>query len=49
MLRDVKELSMQQVATELGISVAAAKSRLLRARSELRKRLEKHYLHLARS
>ena len=42
-LRDVKELSMQQVATELGISVAAAKSRLLRARTELRLRLEKHY------
>ena len=42
-LRDVKELPMQQVASELGISVAAAKSRLLRARTELRQRLEKHY------
>ncbi|MEO7653590.1 MAG: sigma-70 family RNA polymerase sigma factor [Bryobacteraceae bacterium] len=45
-LRDVKELSMQQAAAELGISVAAAKSRLLRARTELRQRLEKHYRRL---
>lgn len=41
-LRDVKELPMPQVAERLGISVAAAKSRLLRARLELRSRLEKH-------
>lgn len=42
-LRDVNELPMPEVAEKLGISVAAAKSRLLRARLELRNRLEKHY------
>lgn len=41
-LRDVKQLPMQDVATQLGISIAAAKSRLLRARLELRVRLERH-------
>jgi RNA polymerase sigma-70 factor (ECF subfamily) len=41
-LRDVNELPMPIVAERLGISVAAAKSRLLRARLELRNRLEKH-------
>lgn len=41
-LRDVEELPMEEVAGRLGISVAAAKSRLLRARFELRSRLEKH-------
>jgi len=41
-LRDVNELPMPVVAEKLGISVAAAKSRLLRARFELRQRLEKH-------
>jgi RNA polymerase sigma-70 factor, ECF subfamily len=42
LLRDVKQLPMSAVAGKLGISVAAAKSRLLRARSELRLRMEKH-------
>lgn len=41
-LRDVDELPMPEVADRLGISIAAAKSRLLRARAELRLRLEKH-------
>jgi RNA polymerase sigma-70 factor (ECF subfamily) len=41
-LRDVEQLSMPAVAAHLGISVAAAKSRLLRARSELRERLLRH-------
>ncbi|MCL4793319.1 MAG: sigma-70 family RNA polymerase sigma factor [Bryobacteraceae bacterium] len=41
-LRDVRELPMPDVAKQLGISVAAAKSRLLRARLELRGRLSKH-------
>ncbi len=41
-MRDVEEMPMQDVADKLGISVAAAKSRLLRARTELRARLEKH-------
>jgi RNA polymerase sigma-70 factor, ECF subfamily len=38
-LRDVKELSTKEAATSLGISAAALKSRLLRARVELRHRL----------
>ncbi|MDZ7636941.1 MAG: sigma-70 family RNA polymerase sigma factor [Bryobacterales bacterium] len=42
-LRDVNELPMPEVAEQLGISVAAAKSRLLRARLELRERMEKHF------
>lgn len=41
-LRDVQQLPMPAVAEQLGISVAAAKSRLLRARTELRARLQKH-------
>jgi RNA polymerase sigma-70 factor, ECF subfamily len=44
MLRDMQELPMPEVAERLGISVAAAKSRLLRARMELRQRLEKHHI-----
>lgn len=39
-LRDVKELTTVEAATSLGISVAAVKSRLFRARTELRRRLE---------
>lgn len=42
LLRDVHDLPMGEVATRLGISIAAAKSRLLRARLELRSRLLKH-------
>ncbi len=42
LLRDVEEVEMPEVAERLGISVAAAKSRLLRARLELRERLRKH-------
>lgn len=41
-MRDVQQMSMPDVAERLGISVAAAKSRLLRARAELRERLKKH-------
>lgn len=41
-LRDVQELPMTEVAERLGISIAAAKSRLLRARLELRERMSKH-------
>ncbi len=43
LLRDVEQRSMPEVAEVLGISVAAAKSRLLRARAELRNRMRKHY------
>ena len=42
LLRDVQEKPMTEVAQSLGISVAAAKSRLLRARTELRSRMERH-------
>lgn len=41
-MRDVQELSMEEVAGQLGISIVAAKSRLMRARLELRRRLEQH-------
>ncbi|MCC6539491.1 MAG: hypothetical protein IT162_18205, partial [Bryobacterales bacterium] len=41
-MRDLEELPIEVVAQRLDISVPAVKSRLLRARSELRKRLEKH-------
>ena len=41
-LREIQQLPMEIVAQKLGISVAAAKSRLLRARVELRQRLERH-------
>jgi RNA polymerase sigma-70 factor (ECF subfamily) len=42
LLRDVEEMPMPEVAEKLGISVAAAKSRLLRARAELRSRMQRH-------
>lgn len=42
-LREMSELPMTEVAQRLGISVAAAKSRLLRARSELRSRMQRHF------
>jgi RNA polymerase sigma-70 factor (ECF subfamily) len=43
LLRDVENRPMPEVAQKLGISVAAAKSRLLRARAELRNRMRRHY------
>jgi RNA polymerase sigma-70 factor, ECF subfamily len=43
LLRDVQQRPMPEVAATLGISVAAAKSRLLRARAELRDRMKRHY------
>lgn len=42
MLREVQQLPMAVVAQQLGITVAAAKSRLLRARKELKSRMERH-------
>lgn len=42
LLRDVQQRPMDEVADRLGISVAAAKSRLLRARAELRRRMLRH-------
>jgi len=42
LLRDLNQLSMPAVATQLGLSVPAAKSRLMRARMELKSRVTKH-------
>ena len=42
LMRDVEEIPTHEVAQRLGISIAATKSRLLRARLELRARMEKH-------
>ena len=42
LLRDLEQLSMPDVAARLGLSVPAAKSRLMRARVELRARVAKH-------
>lgn len=42
-LRDVEELSTAETAEALGISEAAVKSRLLRARLQLRERLSRHF------
>jgi RNA polymerase sigma-70 factor (ECF subfamily) len=47
-LRDLRELPMNSVAEQLGISVVAAKSRLTRARAELRLRVCRHSDGLAR-
>ncbi len=45
MLRDFDELPIETVASRLEVSVPAAKSRLLRARAELGKRLEQRLGH----
>ena len=42
LLRETMRLPLTEVALKLDISEAAAKSRLLRARRELRDRLTKH-------
>ena len=42
-MRDLRQCSMREIAAHLGISVPAAKSRLMRARQTLRARLTKHY------
>lgn len=41
-LRDIEELSTQETAEALGISVPNVKSRLLRARLKLRERFNRH-------
>lgn len=43
LLRDVNGLTMAEVAEELGITISAAKSRLLRARNELRQRIASRF------
>jgi len=47
-LRDVEGLSNEETAEELGISVSAVKSRLLRGRLALRQRLTRHFLRRQR-
>jgi RNA polymerase sigma-70 factor (ECF subfamily) len=42
-LRDIEELSTEDTAGTLGISVPAVKSRLLRARLKLRQRLDRYF------
>jgi RNA polymerase sigma-70 factor, ECF subfamily len=42
-MRDVADVAMKDIAGDLGISIPAAKSRLMRSRIELRRRLAKHY------
>src|SRR5215467_107457 len=41
-LHTVEDLTDEEIAYVLGVSLSAAKSRLFRARRELRKRMEKH-------
>jgi RNA polymerase sigma-70 factor, ECF subfamily len=43
LLRDFEELSTQETADALGISISAVKSRLLRARLKLREKLNHHF------
>ncbi len=42
-MRDLQRLAMRDIAAHLRISIPAAKSRLMRARHELKGRLSKHY------
>ena len=42
-LRDVEGISTEETATALGISVAAVKSRLLRARLKMRQKLNRYF------
>jgi RNA polymerase sigma-70 factor (ECF subfamily) len=42
LLRDIQGLPMRDVAGQLGLTVSAAKSRLIRARAELRQRMSRH-------
>jgi RNA polymerase sigma-70 factor (ECF subfamily) len=42
-LRDIEELSTEETAEALGLSVPAVKSRLLRARLKLRQKLNKYF------
>jgi RNA polymerase sigma-70 factor, ECF subfamily len=42
-LRDIEELSTEETAEALGISIPAVKSRLLRARLQLREKLTRHF------
>ncbi len=41
-LRDIEELSYEQIAEVMDVSLGTVKSRLVRGRNALRKRLERH-------
>ena len=43
MLRDIEDLSTEETADALGLSVPAVKSRLLRARLQLREKLTRYF------
>jgi RNA polymerase sigma-70 factor, ECF subfamily len=45
-LRDIEELSYEQIAEVTGVSLGTVKSRLVRGREGLRKRLERHLVSL---
>ena len=47
-MREIQELPMPEVADRLGITVPAAKSRLIRARIELKQRVMRYYGHSGR-
>ena len=49
LLRDIRGLSLAEVAEQLGITVSAAKSRLVRARAELCRRMVGHCSRAANS
>jgi RNA polymerase sigma-70 factor, ECF subfamily len=42
-LRDIEELSTEETANALGLSIPAVKSRLLRARLQLREKLTRQF------
>ncbi len=44
-LRDIEELSIEETAEALGLSISAVKSRLLRARLQLREKLTRQFKH----
>ena len=48
-LRDVEGLTNEEAAEELGITISAVKSRLLRGRLALRQRLTRHFMRKSRS
>ena len=41
-LRDIEELSYEQIAEVMDVSLGTVKSRLVRGRDALRKRMERH-------
>jgi RNA polymerase sigma-70 factor, ECF subfamily len=44
-LRDIEELSTEETAAAVGLSIPAVKSRLLRARLKLRQKLNRYFRH----